>query len=540
MKLRNRVVSSLLALAVTMGVSTTFLTGCGNEQKGVARSASTPVPIVTSLDKASMTADGLAQYYMYCILRGEYDKAWALTYKPDTLVFSDKLLKLKFEEFGVTPVEETIMPLGYGLGINKIYNEDGQLTNNKGQLIDEEGNLINEEGQFIDEEGNVIEPTEPTTEATTEATAEVTTEETTEPATEEVAWGSHGEAIVYAEDDHYVKYGDFLYRRECEEVLPSIMTSENKWVQPYRTGLFMYGATVDVVDETKDIPMSTVTVHYGYDNAGFNTLSWTFQVRGSAETGFEIINPAEFLHTEVLRLKVPDGVDVKVNGAYVSPTLCGVDDYYVLEQYPNYPAIDIELSCVTLGKLEKKLDIIDTGVVTPDTQEYWNLANKNGELNTYELRWDASKTDIEEAESWLPTGIQAVFDDVLAGTDLEDTDFRGNLWSEAEKDAYKTNYLKAIETFAPTKISKYSNLFVKECNIWRHENVQFEEVANEVINKEAINFHVELKYSYSKTQLDTGDLKATDNEIKFQVQLTKEDGEWKFYKVPEELLRKLS
>lgn len=527
----NRVLKSCIGIGLCMTI--VFSTGCNKENGngGYIPSQRTPVPIVTSLDKAGMTADGIASYYMYCILRGDYERAWDITYKPDELVFSDKLLKLKYEEIQIKSAEETIMPLGYGSGINKIYNDDGELINKDGQLI-------NDAGEVIDEDGNVVDDS--ISEDETEDKSDEVIEPDTEPEAETESWGSYGEATINMSNDKLINYGDFTYSIDSVEQIPEIMDNKGVWQQAFRTGIFMYGADIESVDETKDVPVTTVVVSFGYDNSGYNVQTWKLKVRGNEENGFEVMVPSEFLSNEVVKIKVPDGVTVKVNGAKVNSKLCGVDDYYVLSQYPAYSQIDVELSCVPLESMTKKLDIVDTGAVTPETEEYWNIVNENGELNKYELSWDLSKDEIKSAEAWLGKGIQGVFDSIIAGEDINSTDFGGYIWSKADREAFKPDYLKAVEAFKDTKVTEFTDLSVMDCTVWRDDNIQYEDVGNEVINKDAINLHIDLKYSYIKMDKETKEKYPYDSELRVQVQLTKEDGEWKFYSIPNDMLSKLN
>lgn len=540
MKIR-RIIASATAIAIGVSIIS-MMSGCG-ESSTKSKNAMSPVPIVTSLDKAGMTADGIAQYYMYCILRGDYDKAWNITYKPDELVFSEKLLKLKFEEFGVSTIEETVMPLGYGSGINKIYNDDGMLINKDGHLIDEDGNLIDEEGNFVDEDGNIIDVTESDEEASEIKDENKKNEDSTDNESEEEVlieeWGNYGEATVNIEDNKLVDYGDFTYSNSCEEIPEKIMNTDNKWVDVYRQGIYMYGATVDLVDETQKVTVSDVTVYYGYDNAGYDVYSWSFKVRGSEESGFEVMTPQDFLNNETVKIKVPDGVKMKINGANVSSKLCGTDDYYVLTQYPGYSQIDVELSCVPLEPMTKKLDIIDTGEVTPDTDEFWNLANEDGELNKYELRWNLSKTEIKDIEKWIGHALQSVFNTVMSAPDISETTFGDTLWSKADKEAFKPQYLKAIKGFGEDSIYEYKDLSVMECSIWRDEDVQYEEVTNEVISNQAVNVHVKLKLSYIRENISDKGQETNENELEFTAQLTKEDKQWKFVTIPGDMLDRI-
>ena len=116
--------------------------------------------------------------------------------------------------------------------------------------------------------------------------------------------------------------------------------------------------------------------------------------------------------------------------------------------------------------------------------------------------------------------------------------FRDEVMSDkANLETIKVGYMKCLDMFSPSKSTLYTDLTCVEFIPYTPEERKKREVVFEMIDEKTMTIYGVMKYSYIKYNFETDDSTVRSGELKGQVTLTKDEGEWKFLSFDERFLK---
>lgn len=246
----------------------------------------------------------------------------------------------------------------------------------------------------------------------------------------------------------------------------------------------------------------------------------------------------DLLTDETISVKLPGGVSVWLGGKLLDDTTRDNDGYYNISHFVDTDILTLKADCdVEQGKIinlnlkaEIGEEIVDNASLAPTSVHNGN--------NAWDYVWETDRITNEEAAEWISGGFQTIFNSVIMREDFMRATFRDEVMSEKSNlETIKVGYMKCLDTFAPTKSTLYTDLTCVEFVPYTAEERQKRGVVFEMLDNKTMRLYGVLKYSYIKYNYNTDDTSVRSGEVKGQVTLTKDEGEWKFLSFDEKFLR---
>lgn len=542
-----------LILSITTVLASITLSGC--EKKKDAPVRYMRLPVVRTMEDAQKSPQSMADYFVYCILKGKYDDAWRSIKLPDSCVFSEKLLKNKCNESKMQPVQEkgdTITPdTGDGVGVKPFttyenYKKDEikrlGLDGGKDSVaipIDGNGTILPSTTSRVLPDKGVASNSQPVSSGVVlPDVSSSTTLVGSNDSQSGINSMSSGNTIEVGDstDDPYgitattdvTQLNPVVHNDKADDNhLGETKDSKGKWSLPHIDCISIYG-----VVKTDN----GYKVYFGRDNQGYVSGELTVQVGGDSTNGYYCSVPSIFLNDKTIKIQVRDGVQIFLNDAPVPRSLYDLHGYFVIPSYPKYDTLILRTHCAALPDSTCTLDVAKS--LSKNIKED-DVRKETDRPGVFKITLTLDRQTQDDAMAWLPGGIQKVFDTICRCEDIGKTTFGGTLSNKCDKETFKVEYLRCISNINPSPSTSIKSLKVSGMNIYTPEQLAHDEVNNEVMNYNAVEIHIQLRYSFMR---DSGDASVIpcDNMVQTSVYLTKDEkGNWKFFGFPVGFFKKL-
>lgn len=254
--------------------------------------------------------------------------------------------------------------------------------------------------------------------------------------------------------------------------------------------------------------------------------------------GYAIGVKDSWVSQDVIALKVPDHCDVRIGGKLLDDASRDDAGYYIITHFVNGDTLSVELG----SAVETKTVVLNRKEVAEGDAVDYTLVNSAGShmgYTAYVIDWDTSRTTNEEAIEYASEAIQRVFTAICSQEEFYSASFLNIMGTNANLEAMKPYYVKAQSSYNNTKRRMYRDLTVVDVKSWDEDTMRRKGVSWRMLDRDTMSIWIDLDYSYVIDAIDTDETKVRTGTASGEVQLTKENGEWKLLAISDKILKAL-
>lgn len=263
-----------------------------------------------------------------------------------------------------------------------------------------------------------------------------------------------------------------------------------------------------------------------------------FEISNEGVNPYMITLDKDFVTSEVYYLSIPDGCDLWLGGKLLNDAERDNDGYYKLTNFVDVEVLNLTADCdVEQGKTINLNLGAEVGEIIVDNASLAPTNTHNG-CKAWQYVWETDRVTNDEAAAWIKDGFQEIFNSIILREDFNRNTFEDVVMSEkANLEQIKVGYMKCMDTFTPTKSVVYMDLMCVDFIPLTVDERERKQVVFEVIDRNTMTMQGTLKYSYIKYNYASDDSSIRSGEVRGNITLTKDDGEWKFLSFDEKFLR---
>lgn len=276
------------------------------------------------------------------------------------------------------------------------------------------------------------------------------------------------------------------------------------------------------------------------------TLTFPLSTEGSKPNMIGV--KEDYLTDMQIALRVPDFCDVRIGGKLLDDTSRDDEGYYIISDFVGADYLTVSLSS-DIEEKEIVLNLKATPLKNESGRDIASSENDEREYTTetatgyyqglyaWDYLWDTSRITTDEAMAWVETGIQAVFTSIINGEDYYTGSYQSIMSKNANKEAMKAQYTRVAKNFEEQTHRKYSDLTVVSVTPMDERTMRNRGVGFRVIDRHTMSTWVSVSYTYVVLDKRTGEQSVKTGTVEGEVDLSKDDGEWRLMNISDRLLK---
>lgn len=274
---------------------------------------------------------------------------------------------------------------------------------------------------------------------------------------------------------------------------------------------------------------------------------------------YAISLPQSKFSDKTIALKVAKGVRVYVGDVLLDNRMRDDYDFYLISGFLAMDTLkvrletDVEVKDITLDLRSQPEPISYTDSNGEIQYDYSNQITKENETThpegyeAYDYSiWNCFRQTEEDACEWLKKGLQVAYTSYQKQQkDIYSSDLAQLISSHANIETIKPNYAKFIDNYQTARNRRYADCTIIDVKPVEEDIMTRREQFNRMIDGSTMQIYVDVAFSYFVEIVDTETGVVTDKRIhsgtieNIAIDLTQDDGKWRFVNIPKKFFSDL-